>query len=165
MTKRLKIDDFELYDNDDIEQVSRASENPTCWSPLKGDEFVPAFSTIEKVPAGLYEMYWNSSLQTHALKKQSMHVDELYALPSEGIKSILEDIESFWDRRGLYQSYNFVHKRGILLYGEPGCGKSGIIQLCVKHIIEQMNGIVINIKDDDDIRFFSEFIHYSGYNN
>jgi SpoVK/Ycf46/Vps4 family AAA+-type ATPase len=44
------------------------------------------------------------------------------------------------------------------LYGDPGCGKSGIIQLCIKHIIEKKNGIVINIKDEDEIRYFSEFI-------
>ena len=159
MPKRLKIDELENYGTDAEHEIgARASENHTCWSPLKGDEFVPAFPTIEKVPSGLYEIHWNSSLQTYALKKQSMHVDELYELPSEEIKSILEDIESFWKRREIYQKYNFVHKRGILLYGEPGCGKSGIIQLCVKHIIEQMNGIVINVKDEDDVRNFGEFI-------
>ena len=87
-----------------------------------------------------------------------MNVDELYELPSAEIKSILEDIECFWERRSTYRDYNFVHKRGILLYGDPGCGKSGIIQLCIKHIIEKKNGIVINIKDEDEIRYFSEFI-------
>jgi AAA+ superfamily predicted ATPase len=154
--------ELEKYVNEEepilIDTSSTHSENHTCWSPLKGEEFVPAFPTIEKVPAGLYEISWNSSLQTYALKKQSMHVDELYELPSEEIKSILADIESFWNRREIYRQYNFVHKRGILLYGEPGCGKSGIIQLCVKHITERMNGIVINIKDEDEVRNFSEFI-------
>lgn len=161
MPKRIKLDDLDNYVTDDAPQIdssSRFSENHTCWSPLKGDEFVPAFQTIEQVPAGLYEIHWNANLQTYSLKKQSVHVDELYELPSEEIKSILEDIESFWKRRLIYQQYNFVHKRGILLYGEPGCGKSGIIQLCVKHIIERMNGIVINIKDEDEVRNFGEFI-------
>jgi len=87
-----------------------------------------------------------------------MTVDELYELPSAEIKSILEDIEFFWERQDIYRDYNFVHKRGILLYGEPGCGKSGIIQLCVKHIIEKKNGIVLNIKDEDGVGYFSEFI-------
>jgi ATP-dependent 26S proteasome regulatory subunit len=76
----------------------------------------------------------------------------------KNLANILEDIEQFWTRREIYRQYNFIHKRGILLYGAPGCGKSGIIQLCVKHIIEKMNGIVINIKDEDEIRYFSEFI-------
>jgi SpoVK/Ycf46/Vps4 family AAA+-type ATPase len=87
-----------------------------------------------------------------------MKVDELYALPSAEIIAILDDIECFWNRRAIYREYNFVHKRGILLYGEPGCGKSGIIQLCVKHIIEKKGGIVINIKDEEEVKMFSEFI-------
>lgn len=161
--KKIKtLDELDKYLTDGVPELGDIpvthSENHTCWSPLKGEEFVPAFPTIEKVPAGLYEISWNASLQTYALKKQSMHVDELYELPSEEIKSILADIESFWNRREIYRQYNFVHKRGILLYGEPGCGKSGIIQLCVKHITERMNGIVINIKDEDEVRNFSEFI-------
>lgn len=85
-------------------------------------------------------------------------MDELYSLPSAEIKEILQDIECFWERRPTYKEYNFVHKRGILLYGDPGCGKSGIIQLCVKYIIEKKNGIVINIKDEDEVGYFTEFI-------
>jgi hypothetical protein len=133
-------------------------DNPSGWSKLKGDEYMAAFPMIEEVPSGLYEIKWNSQVQAHTLVKQPMNVDELYELPSKEIKSILEDIESFWNRQEVYKAYNFVHKRGILLYGDPGCGKSGIIQLCVKHIIEKKNGIVINIKEEDDIRYFSEFI-------
>ena len=43
------------------------------------------------------------------------------------------------------------------MYGEPGCGKSGIIQLIAKQLIEN-NGIIINIKDQDDVDFFIDFI-------
>ncbi len=64
----------------------------------------------------------------------------------------------FWKKRDVYRDYNFVHKRGILLYGDPGCGKSGIIQLCVKNLIEEENGIVINIKEDEDFKAFIEFV-------
>ena len=157
---RSTVDDL-IRDIDDLDSETDSSItqfNPTCWSISKGDEFAPSFSTIPKVPAGLYEIGWNPSLSAHVLKKLPVNTDELYELPSDEIKNILEDIEQFWTRREIYRQYNFIHKRGILLYGAPGCGKSGIIQLCVKHIIEKMNGIVINIKDEDEIRYFSEFI-------
>ena len=149
------LDDLDQLEND---RDKLRIENPSRWSKMKGDEYVPAFPTIEQVPSGLYEIKWNSSLQTHALVRQPMNIDELYELPSDEIKNILEDIESFWERRETYRKYNFVHKRGILLYGDPGCGKSGIIQLCVKHIIEKKNGIVLNLKEEDDVRYFSDFI-------
>jgi SpoVK/Ycf46/Vps4 family AAA+-type ATPase len=70
---------------------------------------------------------------------------------------ILRDIQNFWDRKDKYKQYNFVHKRGILMYGEPGCGKSGIIQLIAKQLIEN-DGIIINIKDQDDVDYFMDFI-------
>lgn len=137
---------------------SRTIENPTCWSPLKDDEFIPAYQTVSTIPAGLYEIGWNAKEQVHCLKKQSMLTDELYELPSPEIEDILKDIDFFWQRKEIYEKYNFVHKRGILLYGEPGCGKSGLIQLCIKNIIDNKNGIVINIKEEEEVKYFSEFV-------
>jgi SpoVK/Ycf46/Vps4 family AAA+-type ATPase len=43
------------------------------------------------------------------------------------------------------------------MYGDPGCGKSGIIQLISQKLIER-NGIVINIKDQEDVEMFTSFI-------
>lgn len=128
------------------------------WSILTNDEFAPSLSTMKRLPAGLYEIIWNQSIGQITFKKQDMNIDELYHLPSPEIQSILDDIQTFWDKRDQYKKYNFVHKRGILLWGEPGCGKSGIIQLCVKSLIENEEGIVINIKDEDDFRFYVDSI-------
>jgi AAA+ superfamily predicted ATPase len=134
-----------------------SSATPTCWGTLQDEEFVPAFKSVDKVPAGIYEIVWNRSLSQHTLKKQPFKTDELYQLPSYEIQDILKDIQNFWDRKDKYKEYNFVHKRGILMYGEPGCGKSGIIQLISKQLIEN-DGIIINIKDQEDIDYFMDFI-------
>lgn len=130
---------------------------PCCWSSLKNDEYMPAYVTVEQVPAGVYEIDFNGALGSHILKKQPFKTDELYHLPSPEITDILEDIENFWKRADVYQKYNFVHKRGILMYGEPGCGKSGIIQILAKQLME-LDGIVINIKSQNDIDYFIDFI-------
>ena len=130
---------------------------PCCWSNLKNEEFAPAYVTVEQVPAGVYEIDYNNSIGTHTLKKQPFKTDELYHLPSPEIMDILKDIENFWTRADVYREYNFVHKRGILMYGEPGCGKSGIIQILANMLME-LNGIVINIKSQNDIDYFIEFI-------
>ena len=133
------------------------SNSPTCWGTLQDEEFTPAFTSVPKVPAGIYEVVWNRQLNQHTLKKQPFKTDELYQLPSYEIMDILRDIQNFWDRKDKYKEYNFVHKRGILMYGEPGCGKSGIIQLIAKQLIEN-DGIIINIKDQDDVDYFMDFI-------
>jgi predicted AAA+ superfamily ATPase len=146
----------EGYFDDDLESID--THTHTQWSVLQNDQFAPSYVSIPHVPSGLYEMKWNSSLQTWVIAKQALNIDELYELPSPEIESILSDIKIFWRKRETYKEYNFVHKRGILLYGDPGCGKSGIIQLCVKNLIEEENGIVINIKEDEDFKAFVEFV-------
>ena len=130
---------------------------PCCWSNLKNEEFAPAYITVEQVPPGVYEIDYNNSIGSHTLKKQPFKTDELYHLPWPEIMDILKDIENFWTRADVYRKYNFVHKRGILMYGEPGCGKSGIIQILANMLME-LNGIVINIKSQNDIDYFIEFI-------
>lgn len=160
MARKISVRDIEEgYELIENEEPSHSRKDiPSKWSPMKDDEFAPAYPIVEQIPSGLYEIKWNSALQTHVLKKMPIMMDELYSLPSAEIKEILQDIECFWERRPTYKEYNFVHKRGILLYGDPGCGKSGIIQLCVKYIIEKKNGIVINIKDEEEVGYFTEFI-------
>jgi predicted AAA+ superfamily ATPase len=145
-----------LFTDDDLESID--TQTHTQWSVLQNDQFAPSYVSISHVPSGLYEMKWNSQLQSWVIAKQALNIDELYELPSPEIESILSDIKIFWRKRDTYKEYNFVHKRGILLYGDPGCGKSGIIQLCVKNLIEEENGIVINIKEDDDFKAFVEFV-------
>jgi len=139
------------------EEDKPVTNSPTCWGTLQDEEFVPAFKSVAKVPSGIYEVVWNRQLNQHTLKKQPFKTDELYQLPSYEITDILKDIQNFWDRRDKYKEYNFVHKRGILMYGEPGCGKSGIIQLISQQLIDN-DGIILNIKDHEDVEYFTDFI-------
>ena len=126
----------EYIDRVSYDEDKPVSNSPTCWGTLQDEEFSPAFTSVSKVPAGIYEIVWNRQLSQHTLKKQPFKTDELYQLPSYEIMDILKDIQNFWDRREKYKEYNFVHKRGILMYGEPGCGKSGIIQLISQQLID-----------------------------
>lgn len=144
-----------LHDNGEEENTQR---NLCQWSVLEDGRFAPAYTTTKIIPEGLYEIIWDSPLQNIILKKQETKTDELFELPSPEIQSILDDIKIFFDKKETYKKYNFVHKRGILLYGQPGCGKSGIIQLCTKNLIEKNKGIVINIKGEDDFNYFIDFI-------
>ena len=149
--------DIETTSGNDQVDDKINSATPTCWGTLQDEEFVPSFKSVDQVPSGIYELQYNRSVSQITLKKQPFKTDELYQLPSYEIQDILKDIQDFWDRRDKYREYNFVHKRGILMYGEPGCGKSGIIQLIAKQLIEN-NGIIINIKDQDDVDYFIDFI-------
>ena len=128
-----------------------SGSNFSQWAVLSNGAYLPAYKTAKLVPPGLYEIKWSSEHNSLILVYQEMNLDELYKLPSIEIESIIKDIKGFWNSKDVYKKHKFIYKRGILLYGQPGCGKSGIIQLCVSHVIEEMKGIVINIKEEDDV--------------
>jgi AAA+ superfamily predicted ATPase len=132
-------------------------DKPSCWGVVGDQTFIPSYKNIDTVPNGLYSVIFDESSRSYALKKYSFETDELYELPSFELNEIITDISNFWLNYEKYQKYNFIHKRGILMYGEPGCGKSGIIQLITKSIIND-DGIAINIKNQDDLDTFSTFI-------
>lgn len=131
----------------------------TQWAKHAGGKFSPAMTSAAKLPPGFYELGSSSETGIY-FEKKKISLDELYHLPSEELQDMIDDIEKFWQRKHKYLEYNFIHKRGILLYGEPGCGKSGIIQLCTQYLINQMNGIVINISTGDHLDHYQNIIGY-----
>ena len=113
----------------------------TLWVQNK-DYFSPDISIVihEKLPPGVYKMEMvERDWQAH---KINVNTDELYAFPSDCTSDILSEVSDFWNKQDVYKQFNIAHKRGILLCGAPGCGKTSIIQLLVKQIVTDMNGLV-----------------------
>lgn len=155
-------DGFNSQDKNDLEITAKPSpiklnSSFTQWSVRDGSKYTATTSTVNRLKPGFYELGIDNQIGIYAEFK-NISTDELYELPSEELTDIIEDIEKFWSKSHKYKEYGFLHKRGILLYGEPGAGKSGIIQLCTKHLIERMEGIVINITNSDHMEYYDKFI-------
>ena len=162
MTARKKriseiLDDIEYIHIDGDTQTKKEQDGYCQWSFNDNGVFIPAQKTVKEIPSGFYEIKSDHSIGTF-LQKINVLSEELFILPSPEIKSIIDDIKKFWEGREVFKRYKYVHKRGILLHGDPGCGKSGIIQLCIKYVIEEMNGLVINLKDHYQVELFDDFI-------
>jgi hypothetical protein len=153
----LNADDKNALEMTASKTDKKDSLNYSQWGIHGGGKYTPAMTTTAQLPSGFYEINADGTIGTYMELKQ-VNTDELYQLPSPELTDIIEDIEKFWNRADKYKEYGFLHKRGILLYGAPGAGKSGIIQLCTKHLIEKMNGIVINLTNGDQIELYSKFI-------
>lgn len=128
----------------------------TEWLIRGTNTYAPAQPTVKSLPSGFYEVEEDN--YDIIMESKPINTDELYALSSPELLDIINDIKLFWEQEALYKEYNFVHKRGILLYGDPGNGKSGIIQLIIKQLFESKNGIAINIKDADSLHRYSKII-------
>lgn len=115
----------------------------SVWQKFEGGTYRPVFDSVEKIPAGVYRV-----TQTHdgslLFIEQPQFGDEVYDLPGLPNAFINEQIEKFWAAKADYEQYKFVHKRGILLYGPPGNGKTSVITSLVKSQLKH-DGIILCI--------------------
>lgn len=132
--------------NKEIEVPRRQSEQNltysyTQWSEIFFNTFVASGASKNKLPAGLYTIKRDDYGRYNFVKK-STETDELINFSDSVSDKILQEIERFWKLNKEFEQYKFLHRRGYLLYGPPGGGKSAIVQQIIEGIIKN-NGIAI----------------------
>jgi ATP-dependent 26S proteasome regulatory subunit len=65
-------------------------------------------------------------------------------------KSVVEEIKKFSTMKERFNRYGLLHKRGILLWGPPGGGKTCTVQLILQLIIEQGDGLGVQIEHPNE---------------
>jgi ATP-dependent 26S proteasome regulatory subunit len=138
----------------ECESVEKTTISPegkksyTSWIVESNNQFIPTLEliTIPKLSAGKYSIKWNDEYHRYMFVKEKLQLDELLDLPNPIFNSILKDIDYFWDHKDLFKKYKFAYKRGILLHGKPGCGKSSITALLSNQVIAK-GGIVLSINN------------------
>jgi len=95
------------------------------------------FATL---PPALYVI--QSTMSGIRFEKKKYDTSELIVIEDSLVTSCINEIKSFWTKKDLFASYNFPFKRGILLFGAPGYGKSCALKLIMNDVIK-MGGIGI----------------------
>lgn len=162
---KIGFDDFTFHeDESDVytETVDPKDKTDfTKYIKIEGDKYFgySVTNTVDSIPAGYYKFTSNQQLGI-GIVKSNVNFDELFELPFKESDEIISDIKKFWDSKEKYIEYNYTHKRGILLYGKPGNGKTSIINLLTLELINKYNGIVFSINTPDDLNDFKEFVPY-----
>jgi SpoVK/Ycf46/Vps4 family AAA+-type ATPase len=116
---------------------------------LTGDEikFVsrPQLIAKETLPPGYYKTYPVRG-EVFFEKINDMSDDILRFGSDSTIEEAVSEIRSFWDKKDFFKLHNFPFRRGILLHGPPGSGKSCAIKMIVEDITKQ-RGIAISMTD------------------
>lgn len=109
-----------------------ASSQSTYWG---------AEQTHDQIPSGMYKC-GQSPEYGPVLLSVPVETDDIVPLPGNEGNEIVSEFSDFWSLEEQFRSRGFLHKRGFLLWGPPGSGKTSTIQLLVKQIIER-NGVVL----------------------
>lgn len=121
-----------------------SDKDVSCWAN-SGQAFWPIAKTFETLPAMCYK---GAQSQTGPfLEEIPVVTDDLLILPDDASKQIIHDFEQFWTLKHLFVERGFLHKRGILMWGPPGSGKTSTIQLIIQKVIKDINGIVLMIEN------------------
>lgn len=111
------------------------------WTSGDNKCFVPASKTAKKLPAAAYEIQHCPSMGIY-FKRFPVKTEGVIRFPQTNAEKVVKEIEKFWDREHIFREYGLTHKRGIMLWGPPGGGKSCALQLVMKDVV-QREGIVV----------------------
>lgn len=110
------------------------------WQIGPNSTFRPAANTTPKLPAGAYAV--DNDEFGPFLKGQPLLSDDIVELPETANVRVLSNIRKFWNSGRRYHEHGLVFKRGILLWGPPGSGKTVTVHLLVRDLIAG-DGIVV----------------------
>jgi len=108
------------------------------WAKVGDDAFMPVGECFRSLPAGLYDFHMTTS--GPVFDKRQINVDTLINFPDSLSESVLNEIDKFWTAKDAFLKYGFLQRRGYMLYGPQGSGKSCLVQQIVKGIIDK-NGL------------------------
>ncbi len=123
-------------------QVPSNSMKAKLWAVV-GDAFLPCEEALKELPPAHYVVLQDMQKGVF-LQRQNFSIDDLLELPDCASEEVVEQIEHFWTLEKHFREYGFLWKRGMLLWGPPGSGKTSTIQILAKKIIER-RGVVISI--------------------
>lgn len=111
------------------------------WQVFPNGIFRPGARTAEKLPAGAYRV--DSDNFGPYLATVKILSDDIIELPEASHMRVLSGIRKFWEKRAKYQQHGLLYKRGVLLWGPPGGGKTVTAQLLMTEIVQRHDGIVL----------------------
>ncbi len=128
----------------DMGALASSYTGAKCWAQV-GDGFFPVGEATPKLAAGAYRcMYSDRGPYLSAMK---LEVDALLALPDNAAETLVAEFSRFWKLRASFEDRGFTWKRGLLMWGPPGSGKTSAIWQMVSHLITDLDGIVIFVED------------------
>lgn len=111
------------------------------WSTADGSKFFPSSQTAKVLTPGVYDICTSQNMGIY-FQKTPVLTTGIITFPETTSAKVVSEIQKFWEKEEIFRKYNLTYKRGIILWGPPGSGKSSTIQLIMRDVVERQ-GVVI----------------------
>lgn len=104
------------------------------------EQYRPVTSFVEKLPSGVYKIrddHMGIYAEPHKFEKTNTIL-----FNNSKQEEIYNEIFDFWSLSDKYENLKEPHKRGYLLYGPQGCGKTYLINNIINKFIKEYDGVV-----------------------
>src|SRR5947209_4779561 len=108
---------------------------PIQWKVSMAGVYEACGTTHRVLPAGAYGCSLNQYGEPQFVVKD-LQVDDLIDFADSLPSQILREIDNFWSLGEKFRRYGYLHRRGYLLYGPQGSGKSSVVHQVVHRIIK-----------------------------
>jgi hypothetical protein len=112
------------------------------WASPDGETFYPVDEVIKHLPPGYYDM--DRTMSSVCFTKKKIKNESLLVFPDSSHVPVLEEISKFWKLEHKFNESRIPFKRGILMYGPPGSGKTCTIRMVIDNLVKEHNGIVVD---------------------
>jgi SpoVK/Ycf46/Vps4 family AAA+-type ATPase len=111
------------------------SAGAKMWA-VYGNTYSPCEKAVDTLPPGQYTIDASQERGIFFSKKE-VNLDDLMILPDSASEEVIEGIETFWKKEEHFRKFGFLWKRGVMLWGPPGSGKTSTVQLISKMIVDR----------------------------
>lgn len=114
-----------------------------AWAS-NGDTFWRVEKSHTTVPPGVYSCSVSQTIGFF-LTKAKNDTDSLIRFPDSAGDALVEEIRRFKALKDRFTKHGFLHKRGILMWGDPGSGKTTTLQLLLELLVTQAGAVAVQI--------------------
>lgn len=136
----------------DIDELEEKVIRPNQWAAVGVKTFKAVSVTHHKLPSGCYSIIKDNNDGSMVFTGKDVKSDDIFLFKGDLTASFLSEVNEFWGKQKVFKEHGFLHRRGYLLYGAQGTGKSSIVWQLAQDVIKR-GGVVFVCENPD---FFSK---------